>query len=67
MTVVAATALLADALSTAFYVMGAQASLDYCRVRPEIGMIMLCPGNRGGKIETYSEGLARDELTMDDV
>jgi FAD:protein FMN transferase len=63
-TVVAPTAALADALSTAFYVLGPQPSLDYCRTRPEIGMVMFCPADRGGKIEIYSAGLARETLVM---
>jgi thiamine biosynthesis lipoprotein len=66
-TVVAPSAALADALSTAFYVLGPQPSLDYCRVRPEIGMVMLCPGGRGGKVEIHGIGLGPQEVTMCDV
>jgi FAD:protein FMN transferase len=63
-TVVAPTAALADALSTAFYVLGPKASLDYCRGRPEIGMIMLCPGSHGGKVEVHRLGLDCEQLTL---
>jgi thiamine biosynthesis lipoprotein len=66
-TVVAPTAALADALSTAFYVLGPQPSLDYCRARPEIGMFMLCPGGLGGNVETHSVGLDPQDVTMCDV
>jgi thiamine biosynthesis lipoprotein len=66
-TVVAPTALLADALSTAFFVMGPQVSLNYCRARPEIGMVMICPGGHGGKTEIHRVGLDREELTMCEV
>ena len=46
-TVLAPTAAEADALSTAFYVMGHQAAGDYCQSHPEIACVMLCPGARG--------------------
>ena len=63
-TVVAPTAALADALSTAFYVMGPQPSLAYCKTHPEIGMIMLCPGSHATEVEIHRAGLADDELVM---
>jgi FAD:protein FMN transferase len=63
-TVIAATAALADALSTAFYVLGPQASLDYCRTRPEIGMVMFCPGSRRQDLEIHRVGLDGDQLVM---
>jgi FAD:protein FMN transferase len=66
-TVVAPTAALADALSTAFYVLGPQGSLDYCRPHPEIGMIMLCPGGQGGGVEIHRVGLDGERLAMGDV
>ena len=47
-TVAAPTAALADALSTAFYVMGPEPSLAYCRTHPEIGPVMVCPAGRVG-------------------
>jgi thiamine biosynthesis lipoprotein len=65
--VVAPTAALADALSTAFYVMGPRPSLAYCQIHPEIGTIMLCPGNHGGKVEIHSAGLDHGELAIGDV
>jgi thiamine biosynthesis lipoprotein len=46
-TVLAPTAALADALSTAFFVMGPEPSRAYCRDHPEIGMILQCPDGRG--------------------
>ena len=46
-TVLAPDAATADALSTAFYVMGVEAALDYCRHRPEIAaMLFAAAGNR---------------------
>jgi thiamine biosynthesis lipoprotein len=49
-TVVAPTAAEADALSTAFYVMGFDAAVEYCAGHPEIGFLMLLP-TPGGAIE----------------
>jgi FAD:protein FMN transferase len=58
-TAVAPTAAAADALSTAFYVMGPEGSLAYCRSRPEIGLVMACPG-RGSEVVVHVAGLDRD-------
>jgi thiamine biosynthesis lipoprotein len=63
-TVVAPTAALADALSTAFYVLGPQASLDYCRARPEIGLMMLCAGSQGRTAEIHRIGLDCEQLAL---
>jgi FAD:protein FMN transferase len=63
-TVAAPTATLADALSTAFYVMGPEASLAYCRSRPEIGLVMICPGRQGRAVETITAGFGPGQLTM---
>ena len=63
-TAVAPTAALADALSTAFYVMGPQASLAYCRSRPEIGLVMVCPGHSGGDVETHVAGLDQPDWAL---
>lgn len=60
----APSAALADALSTAFYVMGPEASLDYCRSRTEIAAVLVCPVRHSGGIEVRTAGLAEDELTM---
>ncbi len=63
-TVVAPTAVLADALSTAFHVMGSTDSLAYCRTHPEIGMVMVCPGHRGADAGVFSAGLDESELSL---
>ncbi len=62
--VLAPTAREADALATAFYVMGPSAASEYCASHPDVAMVMLCPGERAGaiKIETY--GLAEGEWTL---
>lgn len=43
--VLAPTAALADALSTAFYVMGVEAAREYCRTHPDIGAVILPMGS----------------------
>lgn len=47
-TVLAPTAALADALSTAFYVMGPDGAAAYCAARPEIGALLILPDSRAG-------------------
>jgi thiamine biosynthesis lipoprotein len=59
--VLAATAAEADALSTAFYVMGLEATREYCACRPQIAAIMLCPGARQGSLEKHRIGLEERE------
>jgi FAD:protein FMN transferase len=59
-TVLAPTATLADALSTALFVMGPQKALDYCRSHAEIGAIVVCPGSYNGDVEVRAAGLADD-------
>jgi thiamine biosynthesis lipoprotein len=59
-TVVAPTAALADALSTAFYVLGPKASLDYCQKHPGFGVLLICPdatSNAEGGIKIHTAGL----------
>ncbi len=47
-TVLAPTAALADALSTAFYVLGPDGALAYCAAHPEIGVLLILPDSRAG-------------------
>jgi len=63
-TAVAPTAAVADALSTAFYVMGPAKALEYCRSRPEIAAVLVVPARRGSGIEVRSAGLEEDELRI---
>jgi thiamine biosynthesis lipoprotein len=63
-TAIAPTALLADALSTAFYVMGPQQALDYCRERPELAAIIIAPARRRGGFEVHSIGLGPSDAVM---
>ncbi len=63
-TLLAPTAAVADALSTALYIMGSAAALEFCRARPELGMVMSRPGSRGANVEIITAGVGEDELRM---
>jgi thiamine biosynthesis lipoprotein len=58
--VVAPTAALADALSTAFYVGGLEVAHCYCQLHPEVGAILLPEGSR----QVTVVGLAPDTYTL---
>jgi thiamine biosynthesis lipoprotein len=66
-TAVADNATLAEALSTAFFVMGPEAALEYCRQRPDVAAVLLCPARRSGGVEIRSAGLAAEELTVSEM
>ena len=53
---------MADAVSTACYVLGRDAALEYCRTRPEIGLIHISPGEQAGMIDMATSGIADDDL-----
>lgn len=59
-TVIAKSAADADALSTAFYVMGVEAAFEYCSTHPDIAAILVRAG-QGGMLEIDSIGLADDD------
>jgi thiamine biosynthesis lipoprotein len=59
-TVVAPSATLADALSTAFFVMGPERTAEFCKSRREIAALVVCP-THGHGFEVHSFGF-RDEL-----
>jgi hypothetical protein len=48
-TVMAPSATLADALSTAFFVMGPERTAEFCESRPEIAALVVCPTHGQGK------------------
>jgi thiamine biosynthesis lipoprotein len=56
-TVIAPTAAEADALSTAFYVMGPQAVAEYCATHSGIGALLVAPGERDGDVRLFASGL----------
>ena len=61
-TVLAPTAALADALSTAFFVLGVDRSLQFCQDHPEIGAALITTGERSGEIRLHGCGLREDEF-----
>lgn len=56
-TVIAHTAADADALSTAFYVLGPDGARQYCDEHPDVGALLLCPGKRTGALDVHTLGL----------
>jgi thiamine biosynthesis lipoprotein len=61
-TVVAPSAALADALSTAFFVMGPESVESFCRDRPELSAVLVCPGQRSGAIDVRTFGFSENEF-----
>lgn len=62
MTVVAPTATEADALSTAFYVMGLEKALDYCDNHRSVGAILIPLPQRGRELQPVVRNIAEDRL-----
>lgn len=62
--VVAPTASRAEALSTAFFVMGVEKTIDYCENHPEIGALILPMPNEEGKTRVISTGLGQSQLEV---
>ena len=63
-TVLAPTAAEADALATAFYVLGPDRAKEVCQRRPELAMAIVCPGPREGAIELHTHGLTDDDWRL---
>jgi len=63
-TVVASNAALADALSTAFFVLGPQAAETYCRAHPGIAALFACPSPASERLQLYAFGFGPDELRL---
>ncbi len=59
--VLAPTAAEADALSTAFYVLGPEPAAEYCQAHPGVAAVMLCPTRRAGAIERHLIALDEDD------
>jgi thiamine biosynthesis lipoprotein len=55
-TVLAPTAALADALSTAFCVLGPEGSREYCAAHNEMAAVLLCPSQGGPGFQTVTLG-----------
>lgn len=65
-TVLAPSAAVADALSTAFFAMGAQKAVDCCRQIPEIGLILTPVPDRGTLLRPLVVGIPPAQIYWDD-
>jgi thiamine biosynthesis lipoprotein len=61
-TVLAPTAAEADALSTACYVLGREAALEFCHTHDQIGLIHITPGQQHGAIDIATSGIDATDL-----
>lgn len=61
-TVLAPTAAVADALSTAFYVLGPEGAAQYCKDHSEVAALLVTPGTKAGTVQLACYGL--DEATV---
>jgi len=57
-TVLAPSGALADALATAFFVMGPEAVAGYCERHPKVAAVLICPARHSGGMEIRSFGAA---------
>lgn len=64
-TVLAPTAAMADALSTAFFVLGVEKARAICDNQPLIGALLIPPPGRGGRLEPVAVGIPEDTLFLD--
>lgn len=64
-TVIAPTAAVADALSTAFYVIGIEKALIYCDNHPEVGTILIPAPTQGRKLSPVIRGIPQELLFLD--
>jgi thiamine biosynthesis lipoprotein len=60
-TALAPSGALADALSTAFYVMGRDKVEQYCEAHSDVSAVLVCPGERSGSIELVPMNLDDDQ------
>lgn len=60
-TVIAPTAAQADALATAFFVLGAEASVAFCQPRPDFGALLVSAGEQAGSLELVTVGIEEHE------
>ena len=59
-TVIAPCAADADALATAFYVLGLEKTLAYCESRPEVSAILLIAGKKSGSAQVHTANLTAE-------
>jgi thiamine biosynthesis lipoprotein len=63
-TVVAPSAAVADALATAFYVLGAQRAFELLPQWPDAALLMVVPGKKSGQVDVLSAGFAPEQLCL---
>ena len=63
-TVLAPTAAEADALATAFYILGPERAVAWLRDRPDVGLLMFVPKQGGQGVELMTEGLSDGEWRL---
>jgi thiamine biosynthesis lipoprotein len=61
-TVLAPTATLADALSTAFYILGPKKTQEYCDKHAEVSALLLIPSSNAAKCEIITAGVNNEEF-----
>ena len=66
-TVLAPSAALADAVSTACFVMGREGIEEYCRNHADVSAILVCPGQRSGSLDIHACGLEPEDWRRLDV
>lgn len=68
-TVLAPSAAIADGLSTAFFVLGLEKTLEYCHNQKEIGVLLVPPPLKGRQLEPVVYGIPQEFLfaTSEDV
>jgi len=64
-TVLAPTAAEADALSTAFFVLGLEKAIEYCDNNPNVSSLLIPPPHRGRQLAPVNCGLPDDVLFLD--
>ena len=65
-TVLAPNAAEADALATAFFVLGVEATRVYCAARSELGVVFVLPGTREGTVALETIGLVDQLHVLDE-
>lgn len=63
-TVLAPTASEADALATAFYILGADQAVAWCKERPGIGMLMFVPAKTRQGVELVTAGVTEQDWRL---
>lgn len=63
-TVLAPTAAEADALATAFYILGPEQSVAWCRERPAIGMLMFIPAKTRQGVDLITAGMTEQDWRL---